>query len=192
MNAPINSAILAASTAPGTIEGAGLVGVMQANEWLLNRENDPHVPASSAAWRARCYADSVHEYEGRADFLQMLAAWEQGFDATLRVDVQATPAAHQPFSWLGDELKDHDSADFVALTMDVCFGIETCLELVHSSGLERAFNRDADPGQESAPALDLGCTERLLRLAIVSSRLLSASAEQRINWLSSRAKKAAA
>lgn len=103
-----------------------------------------------------------------------------------RTAPRAPVALHQPFDWIGPELQGHDTADFLALAMDVSHGIETCLALVHSANLERTHNVDADPGDEGRPILDLSDTERLLRLAQVSARLLSDHAEQRIAQLSAR------
>lgn len=62
---------------------AHAIGSDCANEWLNRGPGDAIPPTSPVAWRARCYADSVREYEDRPDFLQLLAAWELGFDSTM-------------------------------------------------------------------------------------------------------------
>lgn len=78
-----------AATAPSIILDnpnhhlAHSIGCDCANEWLNRRPGDAIPPASLVAWRARCYADAVREHEDRADFLQLLAAWERGFDSTM-------------------------------------------------------------------------------------------------------------
>lgn len=105
--------------------------------------------------------------------------------------VPSTPAlgeAHQPFSWLGQDLKGDASAEFAALTMDVCRGVDLCLEILHADHMVRIVNRDADPGEEKAPAFGLADGERLLRLAMVSARLLSDAAEVQIERASARSR----
>ena len=96
---------------------------------------------------------------------------------------RAPAALHQPFDWIAPDQRHHGGAEFLALALDVSHGIETCLTLVHGSNLERMHNADADPGSEGAPVLDCQDTERLLRLAMVSARLLAADAAQRIDRL---------
>lgn len=89
-------------------------------------------------------------------------------------------AVHKPFSWLPPRCEHDQAAQFVALTMDVCQGIQTCLELVHSDDMNRRINEDADPGEGMQHTLDRGDTERLLRLATASASLLAGAAEMRI------------
>ena len=74
-------------------------------------------------------------------------------------------AFEKAFSWLP---LDHQSAkhvQFRALTVDVCRGIQTCLEVAHF--------RTLDKGVDAAPKLDPIDAERLLRLARSSSQLLA-------------------
>lgn len=59
------------------------IGTDCAQEWIDRAPGDVVPPASPIEWRARCYADAVHDYEVEPDFLQLLAAWERGFDSTL-------------------------------------------------------------------------------------------------------------
>ena len=92
-------------------------------------------------------------------------------------------AAHQPFSWMDPAVIDYPTADFVALTRDVCAGIQTCLEIVNSSDLERKANADASHGEEVLPAATSHDAENLLRMAIGTSKLLLDLAEQKINWI---------
>lgn len=100
-------------------------------------------------------------------------------------------AAHKPFSWLADEARFDGNAELMATTFDVCNGILTCLELVHSSNQERSFNADADPGDEQAPILNENDTGRLLRLAMASTQLLAGAAYQNIEFRNSMEKKKA-
>ena len=177
-------------TAPVTADLANSIGMDCAQEWLDRAPDAVLPPASLAAWRARCYADSVHKYEVRPDFLQLLAAWEQGFDKTVHSGAiaadqrpQAAPRAlHQPFSWLHGAAKDDLGANLAALAMDMCRGIETCLEMVETSNLERSHNADCDPGDEAIPLLSPADTGRLLRMAMASARLLADKSEGHIDW----------
>jgi hypothetical protein len=89
-------------------------------------------------------------------------------------------AIHEPFSWLNKGLSANHEAQFTALTMDVCRGVETCLQLLHSDLLIRNRNQWADPGQEDAPLLDKAAGERLLLLATAAARMLSERAEASI------------
>ncbi|QRX83273.1 hypothetical protein [Glaciimonas sp. PAMC28666] len=81
-------------------------------------------------------------------------------------------ATHKSFSWIHPQVKYDEHADFCALTMDVCQGIQTCIDVAHMSHMNR------DNG--TAPALNLMDTERLLRLALVSSQMLGEIAAERI------------
>ncbi|MDY7547593.1 hypothetical protein QN360_18605 [Glaciimonas sp. CA11.2] len=84
-------------------------------------------------------------------------------------------AFHQPFSWLPHEYQNDRAAQFYALTVDVCRGVQTCIDLVHLS--------NADRGTSDAPTLTVLATERLLRLALTSSQMLAENAERRIDRL---------
>jgi hypothetical protein len=66
-----------------SIDLARSIGVDCANEWI-DRTEDGHTPASSDAWRARCFSDLVQDTQTQDDFLDVLHAWEIGFDGTLR------------------------------------------------------------------------------------------------------------
>jgi hypothetical protein len=94
------------------------------------------------------------------------------------------PAVHQPFTWTtSPELEKDGRAAFLALTMDVSRGIETCLQLVNSSNLERHGNTMADPGEEIPPILNRIDTENLLRLAIASARMLATESEHKLRYM---------
>ena len=199
-----------ANTAPAstpftsTAAFACTIGADCAQEWRDHVPGD-HITATSAtAWRAICYAEAVHEYEYRDDFLQLLASWEQGFDSTLiranlhaasgtgagsciSQHIPAPEAEHQLFSHLHGDAKNDSGTRLAARTLDVCNGIETCLELVHSSDLTRRYNLDADPGEEVAPTLSINDTDRLLRLAIASVKMLANAAEGQIDQANKRA-----
>jgi len=72
-------------------------------------------------------------------------------------------------------------ADFFALTLDVCNGVHTCLEIVNSSGL--VCPSDDDAASEEVPAVTVVDAEHLLRLSIAVVTLLRQSAEQEISWI---------
>ena len=183
---------------------ADSLGMDRAQDWNDRAPGDIIPPASAAAWRAICYAHFVHDYQDHEKFLGLLKAWTEGFDRTLtmanpqpatqaRPDViaawlasgsgyqPAPKAAHEPHSWLNGDAKYDPAARLAALTMDVCDGIETCLGLVHSSDIQRQMNTDADAGQEVPPTLNTNDTERLLRLAMVTVRMLASASEKTID-----------
>ncbi|MDY7548486.1 hypothetical protein QN360_16080 [Glaciimonas sp. CA11.2] len=82
-------------------------------------------------------------------------------------------AFHKSFSWLLPQHRGDRHAQFYALTVDVCQGIKTCIDLAHFS------NTDRDNG--TMPTLDIMDTEHLLRLAISSSHMLAEMAAGRID-----------
>lgn len=105
---------------------------------------------------------------------------------------QEPTALHKPFSWLGKNLKNDFQAQFIALTMDVSNGVQTCLQLIHRDMMTRDSNRLAAPGQKVAPVLDDAAGERLLLLATAAVRLLSERAEDHIDAMHTRAESQAA
>lgn len=88
---------------------------------------------------------------------------------------------HKPFSWISDEAKGFPLADFAALSIDVCNGIHTCLELVNAADLERDAQADGD--EDAIPAINVADTSYLLRMASAASQLLAMEAERRIEWV---------
>ena len=84
-------------------------------------------------------------------------------------------AFHQSFTWLPSHHKNDHVAQFYALTVDVCRGVQTCIDLAHLS--------NADRGTCDTPTLTILDTERLLRLALTSSHMLAEIAEKRIDRL---------
>lgn len=93
---------------------------------------------------------------------------------------------HEPFTWV-DEPDKGGAAAFAALTMDVCQGVHTCLQLIHSTDL--CTNSGA--GDEDPPILGAVDKERLLLLATAAMRMLGDRAKDRMESLNSRARKAA-
>jgi hypothetical protein len=89
-------------------------------------------------------------------------------------------SAHQGFHWINGPSKDSAYASFLEMTYDLTAGINLCLEIAHASELQREANRDADEGEAAAPAVGAFDAEKLLRMAIVSSSLLTQEAMRRI------------
>ena len=87
----------------------------------------------------------------------------------------ATEACHEPFSWLPSHHQHNRHAQFYAMTMDICQGVRTCIDLAQVS--------NSDRGTRTKPTLDVNATERLLRLALMSSQMLAEIAESHIDGL---------
>jgi hypothetical protein len=192
---------------PDAIIGAYSDGAKSARDWLEDRQVQANMK-SIVAWRATCYMLAVQRYEQTEQLADLITAWEEGWAAAIgapnkvvgaaRVPSGLTaassldghpqnPAAmHLPFSWLDASLDNDPKAQFVALTMDVCRGAETCLQLLHSDMLTRNANQWADPGQEVAPILEKHHGEHLLLLATAATRMLSNQAEERIEMMNER------
>ena len=94
-----------------------------------------------------------------------------------------TRALHQPFSWIDDAARDYPMADFLALTSDVCNGIQTCLEIIESSDLECGCHSDLAPDATELPVLSPYHAGILRRFSIASAKLLRKHADQEINWI---------
>ncbi|MEB0014502.1 hypothetical protein QN379_22550 [Glaciimonas sp. Gout2] len=84
-------------------------------------------------------------------------------------------AFHQPFSWLPSHHQTNEHAQFYAMTVDICHGIKTCIDLAHLS--------NSDRNTDTAPTLTIVDTERLLRLALMSAHMLAEIAATRIDRL---------
>jgi hypothetical protein len=90
-------------------------------------------------------------------------------------------AAHQPFSWLAEELRIDAAMQFLAQTLDLAQGLHTCLGLVHASNQAREEGDPACP-----PTLNVPDTECLTRMAIAAAGMLAAQAERRITVFNRR------
>ncbi|MGZ9711328.1 hypothetical protein ACXX82_11025 [Glaciimonas sp. GNP009] len=93
----------------------------------------------------------------------------------------APEALHQAFSWLPLHLRADPHAQFIAMTTDVCLGIQTCVDLAYFSTMDR--------GSDTTPMLDVADTDRLLRLVSMSSQMLANDAESRIDQRKHRSDK---
>lgn len=157
-----------------------------ANEGLNHRADDvsPHVlPIASGGIQSgamRRYRLRYGPRPGRIGRIRDMNAEVQPLQPSAPAHQPEQEAVHRPFSWLPNEGKHDQVAQFMALTMDVCNGIQTCLELVHSGDLTRRLNEDADLGEEVAPTLGRLDRERLLLLATASVRMLAGDAERQI------------
>ena len=92
-------------------------------------------------------------------------------------------AVHQPFTWLADDVTDYPMADFLALTMDICDGVHSCLQIVHLSDLIRSENDDRAPEDAELPAVNAYDSAKLMRLSIGTIRLLRDYAARQIDWI---------
>jgi len=97
----------------------------------------------------------------------------------------ATPI-HQAFSWLVGSAADSHDAQFAALALDVCHGLQTCLGLVHAADQSSGPDADADV----LPILGAADKERLLLLAGAAVRMLGDRASVRVEKLNDQAAKA--
>ena len=104
-----------------------------------------------------------------------------GSNAPLASQKLEQSSMHEPFSWLAPELENNLAAQFMARATDVCHGIHTCLELVNSSSLARSSLENG--AGDDVPLLDPIDTERLLRFAMASAKLLAEDSEKRIQWM---------
>jgi hypothetical protein len=99
------------------------------------------------------------------------------------LDSSASPSprsAHQRFHWIDGPSKDTAYAAFLEMTYDLAAGINTCLEILHAAELQRETNYIAEDDETAAPAVWAFDAEKLLRMAIVSSSLLTQEAMRRI------------
>lgn len=88
-------------------------------------------------------------------------------------------AVHQRFSWLHDNHKQTGTAKHDANAMDAFRGIETCLELIEMSNLEREL-ADLDDPERVPPVLSACDTGRLMRLAILVAKEWGDKCEGRV------------
>jgi hypothetical protein len=101
---------------------------------------------------------------------------DQGVDLDAQLQAASGPT-HKPFSRLDPDAISR-GAVFIESVADMCAGLQTCLQLVHSTDLAvQARSMDDD---ELAPILGVVDRERLLRLAIAATGALANSAHQEI------------
>jgi hypothetical protein len=113
---------------------------------------------------------------------------DHGVDLDAQLKAAAGPT-HRPFSRL-DPGATSCGAVFIESVADMCAGLQTCLQLVHSTDLAlQARSMDDD---EPAPLLGAVDRERLLRLAIAVTGTLVNGAHQEIEQINAQAPKGAA
>ena len=95
-------------------------------------------------------------------------------------DTPSTASTHRDFHWIDGSGQRSSYATFVETTLDISAGIHTCLQLIYASELERAANRDADPGDSVIPAISEREADKLMRLAIAAADLLRDEALRRV------------
>lgn len=89
-------------------------------------------------------------------------------------------ATHQAFRRIDGTQRDSAYAAFLELTYDAVAGIQTCLEIVHASNLQREINASEEGADMQAPAIGPFDAEKLMRLSIASSTMLSNETMRRI------------
>jgi hypothetical protein len=94
---------------------------------------------------------------------------------------------HKPFSWLHTD-KGSRSSSFIESVADMCSGVQTCLQLVHSNDMALHARTW---GEDEVPILGPVDHERLLRLAIAVTGALAAGAHQEIEWINEQGRKKA-
>jgi hypothetical protein len=100
--------------------------------------------------------------------------------ASDRQDPNDHPPTHKNFRWFEGDDNAFATGAFLETTLDIAAGINTCLEIVYASDLERAANVDANDGETSAPAVGINEADKLMRMAIASSALLRDDARRRV------------
>lgn len=95
---------------------------------------------------------------------------------------------HQPFSWLAPDATNRGTT-FIESVADMCAGLQTCLQLVHSTDL--AIHARSMDDDEAMPILGTVDRERMLRLAIAVTGVLADGAHKEIEWINDRARNAA-
>ena len=110
-----------------------------------------------------------------------------GADLNARQQTEIEPF-HKAFSWVNKETINR-SAGFIEGVADMCAGLQTCLQLVHSTDL--ALHARSMDDDEAVPVLGIVDKERLLRLAIAVTGLLAEGAHREIEWINDQARKTA-
>jgi hypothetical protein len=108
--------------------------------------------------------------------------------ADLGAQQQEVAPLHKPFSWLHTD-RINRGAGFIESVADMCAGLQTCLQLVHSTDLA---HHARTWGSDDVPVLGHVDRERLLRLAIAVTGALADGAHQEIEWINNQAPKRAA
>ena len=108
---------------------------------------------------------------------------KSSIDSTSAHDI---PPTHQDFHWIEGPLQGAPHANFIETTLDIAAGIHACLQIGYASALERAANRDADPGTAAPPALGILQADQLMRLSIASAALLRDEARRQVAWMDQR------
>jgi len=91
---------------------------------------------------------------------------------------------HQAPSWVHCQDKDGGAA-FAALTLDVCNGVQTCLQLMQATDIANS----SLAGDEYPPILGAVDKERLLLLAQAAAHMLSERAWDRVEELNDEGRK---
>jgi hypothetical protein len=101
------------------------------------------------------------------------AATAPGFRTT-------TGAIFEPFSWLPRSMRGMPQAEFVARTRDVCRGVQACLQIAHTDGMDRDNERET--------LLSISHLEYLFLLATQAVAMLAEEADREIELMHNRAR----
>lgn len=171
-----------------TIEETRLAGAAQARHWIKRSHSRSLSNVDLAAWRANCRADAVRENELKNDCMLILAEWESAFDSVILEAEAASQAgrdpapAHEAFSWMPG-CSYSSNGDFAEKTLDICRGIELCLQLAQSSGMAHRNSRDASPENKEVPTLSEPDAETLVLFAKTAAAMLGERASDVIDSL---------
>lgn len=170
-------------------------GSATATDWLLHNAGRAR-PISAAVCRALRLADMVLTHEASLAFPDLLAAWEQGFDSTLRAAAPAS-ASHghtaapttSVFEDRFEQFTDRLMAAHVGaapLMRDlnrvatISAGLGTVLRIVAGNVVAQDnFNPD-DP--DSAPPLSQGAVCNLVAMAAAVCEQMNDSVCDRADW----------
>jgi len=95
---------------------------------------------------------------------------------------------HKAFSWVHTDTVTRGTR-FIESVADMCAGLQTCLQLVHSTDL--ALQARAMDDDEAVPVLGSVDKERLLRLAMAVTGVLAEGAHQELEWVNNHARERA-
>ena len=194
MSARKSHNVAPAGTSP-TPEQLLAAGSATATDWLLHNAGRAR-PISAAVCRALRLADMVLTHEASPAFPDLLAAWEKGFDSTLRAAAPATgghdhmaASTTSVFEDRFEQFTDRVMAAHVGaapLMRDlnrvatISAGLGTVLRIVAGNVVAQDnFNPD-DP--DSGPPLSQGAVCNLVAMAAAVCEQMSDSVCDRADW----------
>ncbi|MFC5472818.1 hypothetical protein [Paraherbaspirillum soli] len=89
-----------------------------------------------------------------------------------------THPIHQPFSWLDDDLRTDQAAQFIAFALDMSQGMHQCLSALHANHLAQEHGDPACP-----PPLDAFDIDVKLRWMLASTGTMAEQAQAIVDYL---------